>query len=138
MGDDLLSSVPLFSGFSGKEMKLLRAQLREDWFNAGDAIVTADDEGGRFYILTEGRANVIVGNDVIRTLGPGDYFGEMSLIDNSPRAATVKAETQVKTLWLGRVPFLDLLQDNWSMAKTVLADLCARIRSADRSSIHLQ
>ena len=138
MADDLLGSVPLFVGFSGKEMKLLRAQLKEDWFNAGDLIVRADDEGGRFYIVSEGRANVIVGDEVIRTLGPGDYFGEMSLIDNSPRAATVKAQTQVKTLWLGRVAFLDLLQDNWSMAKTVLADLCARIRAADRSSLHLQ
>jgi len=129
---DMVEQVPLFKGFSKGDLKLLKAQLKEDWFNAGDDILTEDDEGSRFYVLTEGRASVLVDGEVVRKLGPGDYFGEMALIDNSPRAATVRAETQVKTLWLGRVNFLSLLEENWSMTRQVLADLSGRIRSYDR------
>ena len=135
---DPIASVPMFAGFSKKDLGRLKAQMKEDWFNAGDNIVEADDEGGRFYVLTEGRAKVVVDGSTVRTLGPGDYFGEMSLIDNSPRAATVTAETDVKTLWLGRVTFMSLLEENWDMTKLVLADLCGRIRDYDRARTSLQ
>jgi CRP-like cAMP-binding protein len=135
---ELIASVELFKGFSKKDLKLLHAQLKEDWFNAGDDIISAEDEPGRFYIVTEGRASVVVDGEVVRTLGPGDYFGEMALLDNAPRSATVRAETQVKTQWLSRMQFLSLLEENWSMAKVVLADLCARIRRYDRAHASLQ
>jgi CRP-like cAMP-binding protein len=130
---DWLRGVSLFEDLSQKELKLLLGHLREEWFNAGDEIVRADDPGGRLYIVTEGRAKVLVKGRNKRTLAPGDYFGEMSLIDDSPRAATVRADTAVKTLWLGRQNFLALLEDNWSMTRKVLGDLCQRIRTGDRS-----
>src|SRR5688572_14783546 len=101
-----LRGVSLFEGLSQKELKLVLGQLHEEWFNAGDEIVRKDDTGGRLYILTEGRAKVLVGGRTKRALEPGDYFGEMSVIDDSPRAATVRAETPVKTVWLGRLNFL--------------------------------
>lgn len=133
---DVLKAIPLFEGLSARELKMLLGNLKEDWFNPGDDIVSADDVGGRLYILTEGRAKVVVNGRTVRTIGPGGYFGEMSLIDNSPRAATVRAETQVKAVWLGRQPFMNLLEENWSMTKKVLADLCARLRQADKVAAH--
>ena len=133
---DQLRAVKLFEALTRKELKLLSEHSREEWFNAGDNIVTADDSGGRLYVLTEGIAKVVVNGRARRTLGPGDYFGEMSLIDNSPRAATVRADTQVKTLWIGRLAFLSLLEEHWPMARKVLADLCARVRLGDGSDTH--
>jgi CRP-like cAMP-binding protein len=130
----LLKSVPLFEGFSPRELKLIASQLREEWFNEGEEIVRVDDPGGRFYVIAEGRAKILIGNRTVRTVEPGDYFGEMSLIDDSPRAATVRADTQVKTVWLGRTAFLSCLRENWPMTKKVLADLCARVRAADTST----
>jgi CRP/FNR family transcriptional regulator, cyclic AMP receptor protein len=128
-----LSSVPLFGGLSKAELRSVAAHLKEEWFNAGEDIVEADDKGGRLYIITEGRARIIVNGKARRSVGPGDYFGEMSLIDDSPRAATVRAETTVHTVWLGRTNFLSLLQESWPITRKVLGDLCARIRAADKS-----
>ena len=129
---DLLRTVPLFEGFSKSQLSKVAGLLKEDWFNNGEDIVTADDPGGRFYIITEGRAKVIVKGRAVRTIGPGGFFGEMSLIDGSPRAATVRAETDVKTVWLGRNTFLSVLEENWTLTKKVLADLVARLRAMDR------
>lgn len=131
-----LRSVPLFSELGKGELLKVAAHLREDWFNPGEDIVTAAETDGRFYVITSGRAKVIANGRTVRTIGPGGFFGEMSLLDGSPRSATVRAETQVHTLWLGRVNFLVLLEENWKMAAKVLADLCARVRVADRSHLH--
>lgn len=133
---ELLRSVPLFAALSARELKVVDGLLKEDWFNAGDTIVEADDPGGRFYVLTEGRAKVTVHDKPVRTIGPGGFFGEMSLIDNGPRSATVRADTQVKALWMSRLSFLGMLEENWSTTKKILADLCARIRVNDQSSTH--
>lgn len=132
----MLESVPLFAGLSANERRAVAAHLKEEWFNAGEDIVRADDKGGRLYVITEGRAKIIVNGRSRRTVGPGDYFGEMSLIDDSPRAATVRADTTVHAVWLGRSNFLSLLQESWPMTRKVLADLCARIRTADSSNTH--
>lgn len=133
---NLLARVPLFEGLTKAERTAVAGHLREEWFSADEDIVTADTVSDRFYVVTAGRAKVLVKGRTVRTIGPGGFFGEMSLLDGSPRSATVRAETQVHTLWLGRLAFLGLLEDNWKMTQKVLADLCARIRLADRSPIH--
>lgn len=131
---EILASIPLFTGLSKNERRGVASHLKEDWFNAGDDIVTVDDKGGRLYVITEGRAKVIINGKTLRKLGPGDYFGEMSLIDDSPRAATVRADTGVKTVWIGRSNFLSLLQESWPMTRKILGDLCARVRLADKNA----
>ena len=130
---NLISSVPLFAEFSKRDLRKLGDVLREEWFSAGQDIIREGDAGARFYVIAEGRAKIITKGRARRTLGPGGFFGEMSLIDGSPRTATVRAETQVKALSLSRVAFRSLLEENWSMTQRVLADLCARIRSLDTS-----
>ncbi len=67
----------------------------------------------------------------MRKLGPGSHFGEMALFDSSPRAATVKAETQVKTLVLSPQSFAAVLADNWPVTRKILGELSARIRALD-------
>jgi CRP-like cAMP-binding protein len=132
----MLASVPLFEGLSKRELGMVRSHLREEWFNPGEDIVTQGDTGDRFYVIIEGRAKVIVNGRTRRTIGPGGFFGEMSLLDGSTRNATVRAETGVKTLWVGQTNFRSLLRENWSITQKVLADLCARIRSYDSDYSH--
>ncbi len=86
-------------------------------------------------MLTEGRAKVIKGGKTLRQLGPGSYFGEMALFDRSPRAATVQAETQVKTLVLSPQSFAAVLAENWAVTRKVLAGLSARIREIDKEIV---
>jgi len=135
LNTDSLGSVPLFAGLSKSERRSVAGYLKEEWFNVGEDIVRADDKGGRLYVITEGRARVLVNGKNKRSLGPGDYFGEMSLIDDSPRAATVRADTTVHTVWLGRANFLSLLEESWPMTRKVLADLCARVRTTDKTTL---
>jgi CRP-like cAMP-binding protein len=135
-GTGLLASVPLFADFSRRELKALEAYLKKAHFNAGEDIVIAGDAGNRFFVIAEGRAKVIVNGRARRTIGPGGFFGEMSLLDGSPRNATVRAETDVHTYWVGTVAFKSLLRENFSITQKILAELCARIRSYDDAHTH--
>lgn len=130
---DRLSQVPLFESFSKSQLSKLHGLLKEEHFNAGEDIVTKGDPGGRFYILTQGRAQVIKGRKPPVNIGPGRYFGEMSLLDDDSRSATVRATTEVTALSLSRIGFLSILEDNWSLTKRVLKDLCARVRDLEAS-----
>jgi CRP/FNR family cyclic AMP-dependent transcriptional regulator len=107
--DSLLAKVPLFEGLSKKELRSLANELQEETFNAGEDIVTAGKPGGRFYLIIDGRAKVIKGDRTRNSLGPGDYFGEISIIDKGPRSATVRADTYVRALSIASWNFLSVL-----------------------------
>jgi CRP/FNR family cyclic AMP-dependent transcriptional regulator len=128
---DALKRVPLFQGLSDRELRSIARDAREEPYSAGQMIVTEGRAAAGFFMITEGRAKVVKGGKTLRTLGPGAYFGEMALFDNSPRAATVQTETQVKTLVLSPQSFAAVLADNWPVTRKVLAGLSARIRQID-------
>lgn len=129
----LLKEVPLFEGLSRAELKHIARETREQWFQAGQTIVAEGQAGGAFYLIIEGRAHAKVGQKKRGTLGPGDSFGEISVIDRSPRSATVVADTQVKTLAISSHNFISLLEEHFGMTKKVLLGLCSRVRELDRS-----
>ena len=83
-------------------------------------------------MIIEGRAKVIQGGKTKRTLGPGAHFGEMSLLDRSPRSATIEAETQVRALALSPTSFAGILADNWTVTRKILAELSTRVRALDK------
>ena len=132
--DALLARVPLFEGLSKKELRSIAKELQEETFNEGQDIVTAGKAGGRFYLIVDGRAKVIKGDRTrTTTLGPGDYFGEMSIIDKGPRSATVRAESYVRALSIASWNFLSVLEENFSIARKIMETLSARIRESDKS-----
>jgi CRP/FNR family cyclic AMP-dependent transcriptional regulator len=131
--ETLLAKVPLFEGLSKKELRSLAKELKEESFNAGQDIVTGGKPGGRFYLIVDGRAKVIQGNRTKSTLGPGDYFGEMSIIDKGPRSATVRADTYVRALSIASWNFLSVLEENFSIARKIMETLSARVRESDKS-----
>jgi CRP-like cAMP-binding protein len=119
----VLKSVPLFGALSRGELNDIADLAREEMYSPGQDIVTEGQSGGPFFCIIEGRAELVVHDKKVRELGPGSYFGEMSLFEGGLRTATVRAQTHVKALAITSWNFLTLLQDNWEITKKVLAEL---------------
>lgn len=131
-----LGSVPLFEGLSDKELQSIAQTGKPVDFPAGKEIVKEGASGVGFHLIVNGNASVLVGGEVVAQLGPGSYFGEMSLIDGGPRSATVRADTDVRTLSLTSWDFMPLLDANPSIARKLLVEMTRRLRAAEQSHTH--
>lgn len=107
--DSFLSKVPLLGSMDTYERSQLADALRTVTFEVGDTIVTQGDAGDSFYIIEEGEAIADKNGSEVMSYGVGDYFGELALIRNQPRAATVKAKSLVKALSIDSGSFKRLL-----------------------------
>ena len=132
----LLGSVGLFEGLSQKELSQIHRQAREGEFEPEDVIVTEGETGVGFHLILSGRAKVLAGKRQLASLGPGDFFGELSLIDRGPRTATVVATTRLKTLSLVSWEFLPLLDRNPRIARKILVEITRRLRNERESLTH--
>jgi CRP-like cAMP-binding protein len=126
---DRLRSVPLFGGCTDKELAFIASRADEVDISAGKVLTEKGKSGGDFFIILEGRAEVDAAERK-RTLGPGDFFGEIALIDNGPRTATVKATTAMRCLVLGHSQFRDVLHQNGEIAVKILRAVTERLRAA--------
>jgi CRP-like cAMP-binding protein len=134
---DLIRRVPLFSTLTQAQAESVSDAVIKKRFKRGECIVEQGKKSNMLAIVLTGRARVVTtdarGREVIlATMNPGDYVGEMSLIDNQPHSATVRAEVQTDVLILGRVEFARCLPENTSMAYAVMKGLVQRLRHADR------
>jgi CRP-like cAMP-binding protein len=129
----MLRSVPLFQGLSRRQVGQIAQLGRELEFLAGESIVETGLKAMDFYLILSGRAKLRVPGRRTRALGPGDYFGEISVLDGGPRTATVTAETRVWALRLDRSKFIPLLDRHGSIARKILVEMCGRLRSAEGS-----
>ena len=132
---DMLAGVSLFEGLSRRELKDIEEMGREVEFAPGQTIVTEEETGLGFHLILQGKARVTVRGRSRGTLGPGKFFGELSLIDRGPRTATVTAETPVKTLAIASWDFVRMLDKSPSVARKVMVELCRRLRN-ERSFTH--
>jgi CRP-like cAMP-binding protein len=128
-----LRSVPLFEGMSDKELTEVLTQTRVVEHDGGE-IIEAGRGGAGFHLILDGTVTVLLGGGVRRALGPGDYFGEISLIDGKPRSATVRPDGKVRTLSLPAWSFAPLLESHPTMARAMLLGLCKQLRSAEARS----
>jgi CRP-like cAMP-binding protein len=133
---DMLGSVGLFEGLSKRELSQIHKTAREGEFMPEETIVTEGETGVGFHLILSGRAKVLAGKKTIANLGPGDFFGELSLIDRGPRTATVTAQTKLKTLSLVSWEFLPLLDRNPSIARKILVEITRRLRNERKSHTH--
>lgn len=127
--------VPLFQGLNNRQLKKLAERFVERRYAAGDAMVTQGQGGEGFFILVSGKAKAVrTRNDgeqvVVNTFGPGDFFGEMALLDDGPRTATVLATEAAECLALTRWDFLSALKEDADMAIAILQELARRFRMA--------
>ena len=128
---DLIRRVPLFSTLTQAQAELVANTVVKRRYKRGDIIVEQGKKSNFLAIVLTGRTRVITtdsrGREVIlATMQPGDYIGEMSLIDNQPHSATVRAEIQTDVLILGRAEFARCLPENSSMAYAVMRGLVQR------------
>lgn len=135
MDDDRLEAlrkVPLFSGLTDQELEALLEQAEERTYRPGQDLVTQGDASGPFFLLYEGRCQVSIDGHPRRKVGPGQYFGDMALIDGEPRSATVRAETDVRGLAIHAEAFFGILESNFGVARKIMANLSRRARAAER------
>ncbi len=128
-----LKTVPLFSGCSARELASLSQFLKEVDYPAGREIVKQGHTGTGLHVIVDGQTKVVIGERTRRRLGPGDFFGEISLLDRGPRTATVVAETPVRTLSLSVWNFRAALKEHPSMAVKMLEELARRLRASGPS-----
>lgn len=129
---DTLKRVPLFAGLSGRDLKRVAKNMTEREFPAGAEVTTQGEGGVGFFVIDNGNAEVAVDGEVVRTLGPGEYFGEITMIDKGPRSATVVATTPLHCRGLTAWAFRPLVQTHPEMAWPMLEALVARLREAER------
>jgi CRP/FNR family transcriptional regulator, cyclic AMP receptor protein len=131
---ELLRGVSLFSQCSTRELSQIAAITTQVEIPAGKVLARHDDLGFEMYVIVEGRARVDLPGARQRTLGPGAFFGEMSLLDGGPRSATVTTTTPMSALVLSRAEFASLLHSAPSVARKMLAELAGRLRVADTAA----
>ena len=137
MAEIELREVPLFSEMDEQEVAGIREIMDEKKFKAGQIIIREGDTGDLFYVVTEGQAEIIVrdadGSDVVlHVAGPGDFFGELSMLTNEPRSARVRAAESMTTLVLERDEFFEFLRTHTHAAIDVLVELGGRLHENDR------
>ncbi|HXW95456.1 MAG TPA: cyclic nucleotide-binding domain-containing protein [Nitrososphaerales archaeon] len=129
----MLGAVPFFSGLDEKKRKSLVSQGREMSYKAGDFIVREGAMGVGFYLILDGKAEVRKGDRTLATLEKGQFFGEMSLIDELPRSADVVALSLTKCWALTSWAFAGLVKTNPEVALQMLKEMVKRLRAAQSS-----
>ena len=128
---DTLRAIPLFANVPDKQLKRLAAAMRERTVAAGEELTVEGRSGVGFFVIESGEASVSRGGEEIRTLGPGDSFGEMAVIDSGPRSATVRATTDLRCRGLTPWEFRPLVNSNPEIGWALLETLVARLRDAE-------
>jgi CRP-like cAMP-binding protein len=117
---DLLRRVPIFSDLDKKELERIAASMKSRTFNAGDTVTAEGQTGIGFFVIDSGEAKVTIGGQERRRLGPGDYFGEVALLNESARTATITAETDLLCYGMTSWEFRPLVETHGSIAWKLL------------------
>ena len=126
---------PLFADLDERELSAIAAVAKSRRYGKDDVVFHADESGDVFCLIREGQVKITMispeGKEIILSLlGPGDFFGEMALLDDEPRSATVVATESLDLVTIWRSDFLQILADNFDITKKVLAEISRRLRTA--------
>ena len=130
---EVLAGVPLFSMLPEEEVAKLAQRANELTVPAGTVVVDADSVGWSFGVIVDGQATVSVHGQPVRVLGPGDYFGEMALIDESyrSRSAKITADTELRCLMFAKWGFRYFAMSHPETAWALLEMMAQRVRDAE-------
>jgi CRP-like cAMP-binding protein len=129
----VLAEVPLFENLPRRHLKRVASLARMRRYGPGTSVVRAGDAGTAFFVLIDGTARVIPPKGRARRLRAGDFFGEMALLDDSPRSADVVADGEVLVMTISRSAFGKLLKSEPALAHELLRTLAARLRAAEKT-----
>jgi CRP/FNR family transcriptional regulator, cyclic AMP receptor protein len=127
---ELLQRVPLFADFERGDLQRLARSFKERTFSAGSTVSAEGKSGAGFFVIESGEATVTVRDTERAKLGPGDYFGEIALIDDGARSATVTADSELRCYGLTSWEFRPLVESNASIAWRLLEIMAQRLRAA--------
>lgn len=133
---DWLAKVQLFRGVDREALERIAEQVGEVDFAAGRHIVLQGQIGNGLYLLVSGHARVVRGDTELAQMGPGDFFGELAVIDQQPRLASVIADEPVTCLALASWDLLSLLDREPTVARNLLLELTARLRELGEQQHH--
>jgi CRP/FNR family transcriptional regulator, cyclic AMP receptor protein len=117
---ELLKRVPIFSDLDKKELGRIASSMKPRTFNAGETVTAEGQTGVGFFVIESGEATVTVHGDERRKLGPGDYFGEVALLNETARTATITADTDLRCYGLTSWEFRPLVETHGSIAWKLL------------------
>lgn len=137
MNPQILKTVPLFSSLSDEQLRVLQPCLQQRSYPRSSFILRAGEETDALHIILAGRVKVLIPDDqgrevILATLGPNEFFGEMGLLDDQPRSASVETLESCQMLRLAKAGFLACLKDNFELAMVIIGNLVRRLREADR------
>ena len=130
---ELLQRIPLFADLDPRELERLSGSFKERAFDAGHPVATEGEGGAGFFVIESGEAAVLVGGEERGRLGPGDYFGDIALIDMGARTATVTAESTLDCYGLTFWDFRPLVESDARIAWPLLQAMAKRLREAEAS-----
>jgi CRP/FNR family transcriptional regulator len=128
---DLIRKIDLFESLSDRDLERVAGSFKEREFESGDVIATEGQRGVGFFVIGEGTVDYTVHGESVGSGGPGDYFGEVALIDDGPRTATVTAATDVVAYGLTSWEFRPLVEESAGIAWELLQMMAKRLRAAN-------
>jgi CRP/FNR family cyclic AMP-dependent transcriptional regulator len=128
---ELLQRIPLFAELEPRELERLSASFKERTFDAGQSVATEGEGGVGFFVIESGEASVTVHGDERGRLGPGDYFGDVAMIDQGDRTASIKAESELKCYGLTFWDFRPIVENEPRIAWPLLQAMAKRLRQAE-------
>ena len=131
---DLIRKVTLFEGIEGRELQRLAESFKERRFDADSVIAEEGKSGVGFFVIAEGEAEVVVHDNRVDTLKAGDYFGEIALIDEGARTATVRAKTPLHAYGITAWDFRAFVETNASVSWKLLVSLAKLLRQSQGQS----
>ena len=131
---EALRQVPLFSNLDEKDLDQLSRQMHERRFPEGAEVTIEGATGAGFFVIAEGNADVSIGGQHRTTLGPGDHFGEVALIDDGVRSASIMAATDLLCYGLTPWEFRPFVEDHPQVAWALLETLARRARESSASA----
>jgi CRP-like cAMP-binding protein len=128
-----LQRVQLFESCSSRQLRAIARIADVQEVAAGAVLARAGDPGDRFFVIVDGAARIEVSPQKQSRISPGEFFGEMSLLDGEPRSATVTADTAMRLLVIQRRDFMTLLGEVPALTERILVTLCQRVRNAEKA-----
>ena len=134
--EEMLKNVPIFSELGRRDLERLSKLMVPRAVRGGEVIIKEGDQAAGFFVISVGKVEVVRGVEsdspqVLNTLGPGDFFGEMALFDGFPRNATVRATEDTECLAMTRWDFMAEMKNHPEIAVSMLPVLVRRLRNAD-------
>src|SRR3990172_1311471 len=134
--EEMLKNVPIFSELGRRDLERLSKLMVPRAVKAGEVIIKEGDQAAGFFVISAGKVEVVRGVDsadaqVLNTLGPGDFFGEMALFEGFPRVASVRATEDTECLAMTRWDFMAEMKNHPEIAVSMLPVLVRRLRNAE-------